>query len=144
VPTEDQSKQVAAMQVDLAQVVADEEHLGTMLGKGELSMNAALPALDGLSERRKSLEASIAAITSRYVLRSLFASDHGGLFERSVSIAREFKTLDVAQQRDIVRGLLNVVVMPGRDVDRIVITRKSGGQRISGGRYDYDEFALEA
>lgn len=131
-PTKAETEHVAALTSERVQIVEEERQIGELMGARRMSITAATAALDGLSERRAAIDVEVTAVTSRYALRALFEGGGEIGLKRAVNIAREFQTLEVTQQREIVRGLFNVVVQPGRNPqERVEITRRSDGSRMA-------------
>jgi len=129
-PTEQERATLSTLRSDRAKLVKSEQDIAERVGSGEWGLTVADAALKGIKARRAELDSDISKITRRYALASLLGDrpvkDGKVSIMRAAEIGNDFKGLDLSQQRTIIRSLLTVTVMPGRDsAERIKIQNRT-------------------
>jgi DNA invertase Pin-like site-specific DNA recombinase len=130
-PGADERARLRVLRDERAELVEEEKHVGEAIGAGRLSVVAGTAAQAGISTRREELDRKIDKIEKRYTFADLFQGlivrDHKVDLMAVAEVGRSLKALSVSQQREVIKGLFEITVYPGRDAEeRVKIERRSG------------------
>lgn len=116
-PSSEERAQLMALRSERAEIAEEQVEVGRMIGDRVMSPSTAEPALRGLSERLEAIDTQIRAIESRYAFGALFGAPERSKWKwkRSDALSENFRSLDLAEQREVIRLLLRVEVNKGRD-----------------------------
>lgn len=144
VPTKEDVERMQELQEARAALSDEEQELGREMGAGRISVAALRTALEGVQARREQADRDLDRIRDGYLFADLFASvtrdddESSALLGKPkavvaeasqvsllgvVEVGRKFEELTITQQRQIVKRLVKVTVMPGRGTDRVVVER---------------------